>query len=617
MAEHSVGQLKLRIRAGPSHATSARELARTLTQRGLERAGEILERRFPHRVILIRRLTLHVSASPKRLASDTLVQQLARELAERIGQKLRSGLRADGEFVTYDSRSAWLADALVAEADGRCDKPWHLARLGSPARLIRQLCTTDAEYSPLRTLSILHEAGRLPDALRGLNRAELIRLAEALEIGAPQDAGPRAAAVAARPLDLVPPPVPAGAAAAKPFNLVASPGPAAVGGGALAVWGAMSDERIIQRIRDEVGSAAAKQRTKSTEGRAPHGSRGSAQKTRRSDDQAPEPPDSRHEAARSRPEPAAPGTEYAHRSRDRLPAPTSEPQTIDPDTPVAGTCITELGGLFYLLSLALELEIGETLWKACLPEQQVLSQAARALVADRWPHDPAPRIMGTLTEPEVPLTASPEQVREVVPALFQAFVHACPRRGLGSVPDLGLRLAAAHAEPVLCVTAIGSPFVLYAAPSGSSDQCRTAIEQLLCLWTEREATLYATPELVQIDSTGRLRLRGRSPADPDLFLPPAANAASSMLLGVAIGVLCQIFAVRVKHPSISDLGQLTDRYFARPATVEIDKETIRVRMPGDAIDLSVRRAGLDRDPGWVPWLKRTVRFLFRGASEPS
>ena len=600
MAEHSVGQLKLRIRAGPSHATSARELARTLTQRGLERAGEILERRFPHRVILIRRLTLHVSASPKRLASDTLVQQLARELAERIGQKLRSGLRADGEFVTYDSRSAWLADALVAEADGRCDKPWHLARLGSPARLIRQLCTTDAEHSPLRTLSILHEAGRLPDALRGLNRAELIRLAEALEIGAPQDAGPRTATVAARPLDLVPP-----------------PGPAAAGGRAMAAWGAVSDERIIQRIRDQVGSAAASQRTKSTEGRTPHASRGSARKTRRSDDQAPESPDSRHEAARTRPEPAAHGTEYAHRSRDRLPAPTSESQTIDPDTPVAGTCITELGGLFYLLSLALELEVGKTLWKACLPEQQVLSQAARALVADRWPHDPAPRIMGTLTEPEVPLTASPEQVREVVTALFQAFVHACPRRGLGSVPDLGLRLAAAHGEPVLCVTAIGSPFVLYAAPSGSTDQCRTAMDQILCLWTESEATLYATPELVQIDSTGRLRLRGRSPADPDLFLPPAANVASSMLLGVAIGVLCQIFAVRVKQPSISDLGQLTDRYFARPATVEIDKETIRVMMPSDAIDLSVRRAGLDRDPGWVPWLKRTVKFLFRGATEPS
>jgi hypothetical protein len=35
-----------------------------------------------------------------------------------------------------------------------------------------------------------------------------------------------------------------------------------------------------------------------------------------------------------------------------------------------------------------------------------------------------------------------------------------------------------------------------------------------------------------------------------------------------------------------------------------------IRLPMERVDLDVRRAGLDRDPGWVPWLGRCVRFEF-------
>jgi hypothetical protein len=30
----------------------------------------------------------------------------------------------------------------------------------------------------------------------------------------------------------------------------------------------------------------------------------------------------------------------------------------------------------------------------------------------------------------------------------------------------------------------------------------------------------------------------------------------------------------------------------------------------ESIDLAVRKAGLDRDPGWVPWMERNVRVEF-------
>ena len=39
-----------------------------------------------------------------------------------------------------------------------------------------------------------------------------------------------------------------------------------------------------------------------------------------------------------------------------------------------------------------------------------------------------------------------------------------------------------------------------------------------------------------------------------------------------------------------------------------------VSLPLDQADIRVRRAGLDLDPGWLPWFGRVVRFhyLFRG-----
>jgi hypothetical protein len=35
-----------------------------------------------------------------------------------------------------------------------------------------------------------------------------------------------------------------------------------------------------------------------------------------------------------------------------------------------------------------------------------------------------------------------------------------------------------------------------------------------------------------------------------------------------------------------------------------------VILSGAGIDLDLRRAALDGDPGWLPWLRRSVRFVF-------
>ena len=39
-------------------------------------------------------------------------------------------------------------------------------------------------------------------------------------------------------------------------------------------------------------------------------------------------------------------------------------------------------------------------------------------------------------------------------------------------------------------------------------------------------------------------------------------------------------------------------------------DEVHVIMPIDAIDIDLRRAALDLDPGYLPWLERTVKLEF-------
>ena len=66
---------------------------------------------------------------------------------------------------------------------------------------------------------------------------------------------------------------------------------------------------------------------------------------------------------------------------------------------------TAYGGLFYLLSTVLELGIGESLWKACLPEGQILAGAAATLLGPAASGDPAPALFGGVATREVFETA--------------------------------------------------------------------------------------------------------------------------------------------------------------------------------------------------------------------
>jgi hypothetical protein len=49
---------------------------------------------------------------------------------------------------------------------------------------------------------------------------------------------------------------------------------------------------------------------------------------------------------------------------------------------------------------------------------------------------------------------------------------------------------------------------------------------------------------------------------------------------------------------------------ARPGQIAATRTHIDIVLPLDRLDIRVRRAGLDADPGWVPWLGRVVTFHY-------
>ncbi|HSN05085.1 MAG TPA: hypothetical protein VLS44_08870 [Nitrospira sp.] len=54
----------------------------------------------------------------------------------------------------------------------------------------------------------------------------------------------------------------------------------------------------------------------------------------------------------------------------------------------------------------------------------------------------------------------------------------------------------------------------------------------------------------------------------------------------------------------------------RPGWVSLSRTHVEVRMPLSDIDLRIRRAGIDIDPGWVSWLGQVIRFSYDAERRP-
>jgi hypothetical protein len=265
-----------------------------------------------------------------------------------------------------------------------------------------------------------------------------------------------------------------------------------------------------------------------------------------------------------------------------------------------------LGGLFYLLPLVLELGIGESLWYACLPEGVVLSRVIGAVAGDRGDDDPAPRLFGGVAGAATVPMITMEQQREIGPALFASFVEAIPRRAIATWPEPLLRLVDAPSGRLLIAAAGDSPFAFFAMPANSAREVIDALEAFLTTWPASAPHPRSEPALAELDRRARVRPAPRHAATRMVIATGDSLTATALLTQIT-GSLAHLFASRVGCRETA--GDLL-AYFRIPATIGMDAETLDVMMPIDRIDLDVRRAGLDADPGWIPWLRRRVRFEF-------
>jgi hypothetical protein len=123
--------------------------------------------------------------------------------------------------------------------------------------------------------------------------------------------------------------------------------------------------------------------------------------------------------------------------------------------------------------------------------------------------------------------------------------------------------------------------------------------------------LAAHPELIERDWAILLLRRigsrlGVSPGDPVLeALPMGAGSPDSADRRRAAEWIRSVrrwHRVKLQRPLMT-LAQRTGRVAATPTHLD-------VLFGLDQVDIVIRKAGLDIDPGWVPWLGRVVQFHY-------
>jgi hypothetical protein len=102
--------------------------------------------------------------------------------------------------------------------------------------------------------------------------------------------------------------------------------------------------------------------------------------------------------------------------------------------------------------------------------------------------------------------------------------------------------------------------------------------------------------------------------DPGQQLPWVADTQPSKLEMLAIDEVARRWAsataAALGRTDGNPIDVITDVAVRRPGMISYSPGWIEARMSVDQIDLDVRRAGLDLDPWWVPWLGTVVRYVY-------
>lgn len=100
---------------------------------------------------------------------------------------------------------------------------------------------------------------------------------------------------------------------------------------------------------------------------------------------------------------------------------------------------------------------------------------------------------------------------------------------------------------------------------------------------------------------------GPEAVSPDLEEPPATEEESAVFAELAAGLVATL-ALRLGEPEPS--RALLERVVRRRARVVADPGWLELVFSLDDVSTELRRAGLDLDPGFLPWLGVVVRFVY-------
>ena len=633
---HSVDTLRLSVHSPAGREGKAAQLAERFTHEVLEQFSQIVEARSPGRVVLIRRMAVRWSLSEAEMADPETAVSCAAGLADGVAAGGSGASHASDTIVTFEDEAGWLAAYLRGRAAGAAGAWYHAAWREAED-------PNAAGASPLRretvlaALSRLRMTGEMADILAGLPRATTNALAAALDVGgapapetaetagAPDAFTPRApyddlstglrdtdgnrdpGARRAMALDEVPvdPPAPEradhrngqaknephiAAAAAAPADTTPSPEPPLDAPSTEARAAPVAAATAAERTDDAPTDDAA-------DGTVPAGM----------------PPPSlppHYAAARQQQAELVAAVAAATERTGRVPHQPLSSAPVGLPSPVGQTgAHTRFGGLFYLLALALELGIGESLWKACLPEGLILAHAAAALLGPEASGDSAPAAFGGVTMDDLRAhpPVSPEQQAEVSIELLAATADALPRYAVAPAPQAVLDLATSPAGRMLVATGL-RPFALFAWPAPDARATAAGVAAFLSVWPGSFPPPQAREVLLGLDTSGRLRATPAPVPRAAALLPAAPTPPAAALLAQVCGAMAELFVVRTADAPAA--AEVVSHYLAIPGYVALAPEAMTVVLPMAGIDVAARRAALDRDPGWIPWLGRTVRIEF-------
>jgi hypothetical protein len=217
------------------------------------------------------------------------------------------------------------------------------------------------------------------------------------------------------------------------------------------------------------------------------------------------------------------------------------------------------------------------------PARAAIAAATQALVAT----PPAPRRDASLAEA---LARDPEPRAATLS-------HAQPASDPAVAPDEG--------EPVVHRTAAaGLLFVVHLVEAlGLADELATTLEDRLLRWTLHRLGMMLAG--VEPDDPAALAFAGLGPdtAPPSRDGPPPTADEEAALARAAERVAAALDDALEADDALA-------RVCARDGEVRADPGWIELRLALDAVDLDVRRAGLDLDPGFIPWLGTVIRFVY-------